>query len=82
MERQRILEAWNSYRLVVMPADAPPIQVSECRRAFYAGALTLLEGILNQLSPGLESEESDLKMMDEIHRELLAFNESVKAGTA
>lgn len=29
---------WQSYRADVIPADAGPIQVEECRRAFYAGA--------------------------------------------
>ncbi len=34
----RIAEAWESYRARVVPADAVPVQVAECKQAFYAGA--------------------------------------------
>lgn len=33
-----LAEAWADYRAKVLPADAPPVQVDECRTAFYAGA--------------------------------------------
>jgi hypothetical protein len=33
-----VRKEWESYRRSVLPATAPEIQITECRRAFYAGA--------------------------------------------
>ena len=46
MADQLIRKLWASYeRDILTPAGAPPIQVQECRRAFYAGARGLLAAI-------------------------------------
>ena len=37
-----IEQAWDDYRLLVMAPNARRAQVKECRRAFYAGAESLL----------------------------------------
>jgi hypothetical protein len=53
MTRHRtVRDEWNEYRQKVLPPTAPPIQVRECRRAFYAGAEMLMIQILHGLSPG------------------------------
>ena len=33
--RMQLLEAWNGYRLRVIPPDASDVQLKESRRAFY-----------------------------------------------
>jgi hypothetical protein len=45
--RFHIQEEFDSYRKAVIPADAPLVQVVECRRAFYAGAQALRHIVLN-----------------------------------
>lgn len=37
-----VAEMWEGYAAAVMPKDAPPTQVQETRRAFYAGVWALL----------------------------------------
>lgn len=56
---------WESF-LAILPKDAHPIQISECRRAFYAGAQALFAGIITGLSPGTEPTEADGRLMEGI----------------
>lgn len=72
--------AWLDYRTKIIPPNAPPIQVSESKKAFYAGAGTLLDSIMNILGPGQEPTESDLLIMDGIAEELRQYVRDVAAG--
>jgi len=71
----RLIEAgWASYRYLVLPPTAPPVQIDECRMAFMAGAQHLFSSIIVILDPGdTEPTEADLKKMDLINAELRAF---------
>lgn len=78
---------WDSFRAAVLPVNAHPTQVSEMRKAFYAGAHDLLNEILRSLEHGdPDATEGDLAFMDSVHNELLAFGlsggepESERAG--
>ena len=83
MTRHRtVRDEWNDYRAKVVPATAPPMQVRECRRAFYAGAEMLMCQILNTMSPGTDAMQSDMDYIALLHNELLAFAADVKAGRA
>jgi hypothetical protein len=84
MENRRgtVRDAWESYRGQVLPVTAPPIQVRETRRAFYAGAEMLMLQILKGLSPGPNSMQSDEDYLAALHYELHAFAADVKAGKA
>ena len=73
---------WASYAEKVIPAGAPELQYIESRRAFYAGAGTLLGILLKALEPGSEPTEQDLALMDQIKAELDEFNADVVAGRA
>jgi hypothetical protein len=73
MTRKLILEGWNSYRREVIPSDAPAIQIEECRRAFYAGAVHLffdLQRIMDPASP--DPTEAEVRQMQEILHEITA----------
>lgn len=80
--RERLGEQWLSYWTAVKPDNAPPIQLQECRRAFYAGARALLSLEMTQLEDGTEPTDADLAMMDEVYAELLAFSEAIGEGRA
>jgi hypothetical protein len=73
---------WRSYLESVIPKDAPRVQVVESRRAFYAGAHSLLSLLARRLGPGAEPTQADLALMDQIKAELDAFNASVASGGA
>lgn len=75
-----IEQAWLSYRTEVIPAAAPQVQVTESRRAFYAGAQSLFGAIMNILEPGAEATEGDMETMSSIDAELRRFGAQVKAG--
>jgi hypothetical protein len=53
-----------------VPKDAPPIQLTEMRLAFMAGAEHVFSSIMNILDPGEEPTAADLTRMDLIHREI------------
>jgi len=61
------------FRLLVIPRDAPQIQVDEMRMAFFGGAQHLFASIMNILDPGLEPSDADLRRMDLIDAELRSF---------
>jgi hypothetical protein len=75
-------QAWGDYRLLVVPKTAGPAQIKELRRAFYAGAESLMVQILNGLSPGADCTPSDEDYLTALQAELLAFARDVKKGLA
>ncbi len=80
-DKERLIEeSWLSYREQVIPKDAPAMQVTECRRAFYAGARGLFSTIMNILEPGEEATDGDLATMSSIEAELNRYVAQVRAG--
>lgn len=77
-----VAQAWGDYRLLVVPKTAGPAQIKELKRAFYAGAESLLVQILNGLSPGPDDQPSDGHYISALHAELLAFARECKEGRA
>lgn len=65
-----IQEQWNIYRAEVVPANAPDIQVTECRVAFYAGAHVMLNSAIELADL---TEEVGGKILSGYHDELLRF---------
>lgn len=72
--------AWKSYRNQVIPRDAPPIQLIECRRAFYAGAQAFYGKFMALLTPESEPTEADVRMMGALAMELEEFCQLVSRG--
>lgn len=68
---------WVGLRKVWLPADAPPEQVTELRKAFMAGAAHLFTSIMNVLDDDREPTEADLRRMDQIDKELEAFGKTL-----
>lgn len=78
-DRGRLIEAgWIALRKSAMRPDAPEIQVTEMRMAFFAGAQHLFASIMGILDPGSEPTERDLKRMDLISHELQGFLQEFK----
>jgi hypothetical protein len=74
-------ESWLSYRRDVLPDHAPPVQVSECRRAFYAGAVAFSAAAFGGLSAGTEPTAADGAKLAGLFTELRAFGgENEKRG--
>ncbi len=75
-----IADAWRDFEIKVIPLNAPDVQRTECRRAFYAGARTLLTGIVGMLDADKEPTEDDLKRMDAIQAELNQYQVDLREG--
>jgi hypothetical protein len=68
-----IRAGWETYRADVLPPRAGAVQVMECRRAFYAGAVHLYGALI---------DNADLPEAEAMAR-LRAFGEEFEAfGTA
>jgi hypothetical protein len=75
----KLIEAgWVSLRLMVVPPDAPQVQLDEMRMAYMAGAQHLFASIMSILDPGEEPTERDLKRMDLIDKELDEFRKKME----
>lgn len=72
-------DAWRSFRLTVIPPTASAVQVSEMRKAFFAGAAILQSIITRGMSEDEEPTEEDLALMETIHDELVAFGRQFDA---
>ena len=70
---KRLEAEWFSYRAAVIPDTAGPVQVEECRRAFYAGGAALHNIVMTMLSPTAEPTEADIQKMQDLHDELKEF---------
>lgn len=70
-DRGKLVEAgFAIFASCVIPKDAPPVQLSEMRLAFMAGAEHVFSSIMNILDPGDDPTDADLRRMDLIHREI------------
>src|SRR3546814_11622905 len=74
---------WDTFREMVLAPDAPDIQLSEMRRAFFGGAAALFKVMMRKLDPGEEPTERDEAQMESIDQELRDFVAKVgKIGRA
>lgn len=80
MARKLVEMEWRQYAERVLPPDAPRVQMMETRRAYYAGAASLLNLIMRHASPGDEITAEDDRLMDDIQAELDGFLRDVLAG--
>jgi hypothetical protein len=70
----KIIEGgFAGFRMMVIPSEAPPIQVHEMRMAFFAGAQHLFASIMAVMDTDREPTPRDLHRMSMIHEELEAF---------
>lgn len=71
---------WDTFREMVLAPDAPEIQISEMRRAFFGGAVALFRVMMRKLDPGEDPTERDMAQMDAIDQELRDFVAKVGTG--
>jgi hypothetical protein len=70
----KLIEAgWVGLKMLSIPENAPAIQVSEMRNAFFCGAQHLFASIMTVLEPDADPTDADLKRMDLIDKELKEF---------
>ena len=63
---------WASYRTLVIHKDAGDAQIRETKRAFYAGASSVITiiGSLFDIRKGPDPTEEDVKVLEDVWKEL------------
>lgn len=74
--------AWLSFAEQVLPVHASAMQRQETRRAFYAGANSLLSVLLTNVSDSDEETPEDAALLPGIQAEIDAFIADMLAGRA
>lgn len=70
-DKGKLIEAgFAAFAKFVISPDAPPVQLSEMRLAFMAGAEHVWSSMLNMLDEDREPTVDDMRRMDMIQREL------------
>jgi hypothetical protein len=82
VKRMLMAEQWDKFARAVMPAGVSPLQKQEMRRAFYAGAESILFRVIMAFAPETDPTAGDLQIMTDLHQELTDFAELVKQGRA
>jgi hypothetical protein len=72
---------WRSYQDNLLQG-APPIQIQETRRAFYAGASSFMNIMFERVSQEGEITASDEQLMDDLQAEFRRFLSDVLDGKA
>lgn len=75
----RIETGWLLYLALVMPANAPAVQVRETERAFYAGASHMLDMIIRLGEPDI-SEDRAAEILDFLRDECRQFMADMAVG--
>lgn len=76
-----VQDQWERFRKHVVPKDAPPVQVQEMRRSFYAGVEAMLR-IQFAISDGAMSEDAAVAILEGVHDECCRFAGDVARGAA
>jgi hypothetical protein len=68
-----VAEAFEDYRTHVLPQGAPPIQIEETRRAFYAATYLTLMHLMNDIGSEATSEEEGVAHLEALKAECEGF---------
>lgn len=74
--KETVRAMWLEYRRAVIPADAPPVQIIECRRAFYGGAWALFCRQSGNAGAGMSDAEA-CAWFAELEAEMQRFKQAV-----
>jgi hypothetical protein len=81
-KRLLMAEQWDQFARAVLQPGTSAIQRQEMRRAFYAGAESILFRVIQSFAPESEPTEADLQIMEDLDQELKDFAQAVKDGRA
>ena len=76
-----VAAAFASYQADVIPPSASPVQIEECRRAFYAGTYFMLMELATSMDESTPDEEG-IAMLEALQAECEAFTARLGLITA
>ena len=77
-----LADQWTEFSKEFVPANAPPVQLTETRRAYYAGAAAFFSTIYHSMDEGAEATDADVTKLAAMHQELIDFGLLVGDGKA
>ncbi len=77
----RVYQMWKAFCRLAIPADAPPDQFREMRRAFMGGAAAML-ALVTELGGDEVSEARVIEILEEMREELAEFGQRIGRGEA
>lgn len=77
---QRIEAEWLSYRTMVVPPDAEEVQLSETRKAFFAGAVAVIAILSDHLLINKTPTKDELLILAQLTKELEVFKFNMSRG--
>jgi hypothetical protein len=77
---KNIEKHWRSFRENVIPHDAPEIQVTESKRAFYAGAIVMFCKM--QCVVGMGPDEAGVGRLEALQKEFVEYARDLMDGKA
>jgi len=72
---------WHLVSRLVYPRDVSAVQLQECKRAFYAGAMAVVSVNL-RIDDDDVSEERGMEIRDSLMKQVQHFNELLRRGRA
>lgn len=81
MKRRLMAEQWDEFSKI-LPSNCSVVQKTEMRRAFYAGAQSIIYKLMNSFDAGSGPSDTDVTLMDDLTTELNEFADSVAMGRA
>jgi hypothetical protein len=73
---------WTDYATKVLPPNASPVQVAETKKAFYAGAYSILTAMVDQVGDEEDATEEDMDMVGGFFTEAEQFLASQIKGAS
>lgn len=71
---QIIRALWDEFELITIPIQAPEIQRVEMKKAFYMGALVVMDQIVMKIGEDESvGEEEGALLLQQIHQECMSF---------
>lgn len=78
MQLGLIEREWQGFEGRVMPPEASVAQRKNMRIAFFAGATSMFNMLIRNVSQGEEITQTDMELMDSIEGEIAAFADNMR----
>ncbi len=75
----QVSEQWDLFARMVLPVRVSMVQTTEMRRAFFAGARTMLR-LCTEVAPDEVSEVQGVAMLEALHEEMCQYARELAAG--
>jgi len=72
MRNNTLQERWESFQKMVIPPNAPPVQIREMKLAFYAGAESFNKTLLH-ITTLEKPEQVEVAMLEGLNQEIKQF---------